>query len=1112
MKFIADFHIHSHYSIATSKSLIPEDLDRWAMLKGIQVIGTGDFTHPGWLKELQEKLIEAEPGLFKLKPEYRTYEESDTRFILTSEISSIYKKNNKVRKVHNLIFSPDFHTVEQIQQSLGRIGNITSDGRPILGLDSRDLLEIALQCSENIFFVPAHVWTPWFSVLGAGSGFASIEECYGDLTEYIHAVETGLSSDPPMNRLCSFLDRYTLISNSDAHSPGKLGREANMFDTELSYDSIIGAMKSGNPDNFLGTVEFFPQEGKYHYDGHRKCGIRWDPLQTLKNNRICPVCGKKVTIGVMNRVMQLCDRKQLFNQEHLSEHSPLSDKDLLADRSKFSNKKTGNSESNRAPYYSLIPLKEILSEITSTGSGSKKVETLYHDIIKRAGSELNLLLELPLKEIEELFSEIISEAVRRMRKRDVHIEEGFDGEYGKIRVFDYKEIEKQSRQKSLFNLIHAKAHAEEEKRSFDFDLADYKKLEQRTIEKTDVYTPSLELNEEQHRAKEHGNGPAIVLAGPGTGKTQILTMRIVWLIQNKSLDPRNILAITFTNRAANEMQHRVKEIIKEMKGPVPLICTFHSFGLSVLKNYPEILDRSSKFSIIDEEQKRYILKRQGCETNTLGGTSDAISKSKQHLGTLVLRTKVPYTSDDQFHLLVQRYEAFLRENDLFDLDDLISSVCTIFSRNPKILSHYRENFQWIMVDEYQDINFAQYRMIQLLTGTEDSNLFVIGDPNQAIYGFRGASVEFIRRFLKDYPQAAVHRLKKSYRCSSAILKGSREVMQDKKDFDLEGLIGGVKITIIKHPTDKSEAEWVARTIEKMMGGLRFFSIDSKIASGNVEFEKPGGFSNSKDTEESEDSSVSRGLSDFAVLTRIGRQMNVLKKAFNDHSIPFQEVSELPFFETEPVRSIIDLLRLSTNPENQFLKNRTVEKGTTFKNGITVYTESINKKNNLKDKLLFIIESSFSKEREENEQNIVMLLNLAEQCSSALDLLGRVSLGTGGDSYEPAQESVSLLTIHSAKGLEFTTVFIAGCEDGLLPYSLHESQQTDIEEEKRLLYVGMTRAKRHLFLSHASKRFLLGRELRLVRSPYLESIEDALLKSGQMTFRNWKDKSVQPDLF
>src|SRR6056297_1605636 len=320
MKLITDLHIHSHYSLATSKQLAPEYLDLWGKMKGLQAIATGDFTHPGWIEELRKKIEPAEEGLFKLKKEYEIEPaihrfrsaQYFTRFILSAEISSIYKKNGKVRKIHSVVLAPDFETIHKIQQKLINIGgNITSDGRPILGLDAKDLLELCLDASENIFFIPAHIWTPWFSVLGAKSGFDSIEECSEDLTPPISAIETGLSTNAPMNWMCSFLDKYTLLSNSDAHSPGKLGRNANIMDCDLSYDGIIQAITDKNSNQFLGTIDMYPQEGKYHYDGHRKCGVRYDPVETLQHHGLCEKCGRKITVGVMNRIVQLSDRENL---------------------------------------------------------------------------------------------------------------------------------------------------------------------------------------------------------------------------------------------------------------------------------------------------------------------------------------------------------------------------------------------------------------------------------------------------------------------------------------------------------------------------------------------------------------------------------------------------------------------------------------------------------------------------------------------------------------------------------------------------------------------------------------------------------------------------------
>jgi PHP family Zn ribbon phosphoesterase len=318
MRYIADLHIHSPFSRATSKTSNLAGLAAWSGIKGIDVIGTGDFTHPGWFRQLREHLQPAEPGFFRLKddiPVPRVFESVATekarscRFVLTAEISSIYKRHGSVRKIHTVLFVPDFGSASRINARLASIGNIESDGRPILGLDARDLLEIVLEQAPDGFLVPAHIWTPWFSLFGSKSGFDSLEECFGDLSRHIFALETGLSSDPAMNRLVSALDRFSLISNSDCHSPGKLGREANIFTCGFNFFSLRDALKNPAVGGFQGTVEFFPEEGKYHHDGHRKCGINLTPLETRKINGICPVCGKPLTVGVMHRVLELADRE-----------------------------------------------------------------------------------------------------------------------------------------------------------------------------------------------------------------------------------------------------------------------------------------------------------------------------------------------------------------------------------------------------------------------------------------------------------------------------------------------------------------------------------------------------------------------------------------------------------------------------------------------------------------------------------------------------------------------------------------------------------------------------------------------------------------------------------
>lgn len=413
MKFVADFHIHSKYSRATSKDMDLENLDKWAKIKGIQVLGSGDFTHPEWFKNLQNKLEPAESGLFKFRKN-----SGETRFILTSEISCIYTKKNQVRKIHILIFAPDLKTVAKINSRLESIGNLRADGRPILGLDAKDLLDIALSASPDCFVVPAHAWTPWFSVFGSKSGFDSLEECFDDYTKHIYAIETGLSSDPKMNWQVSALDNISLISNSDSHSPQKIGREANIFDTDINYNSIIEAIKTRNPKKFLYTVEFFPEEGKYHYDGHRECGISLSPQETKKYNNICPSCVRPLTIGVLNRVAQLADRKE-------------------------------GDASKKVPFKNLIPLQEIIADALHQGPATKAVVKEYQNLIKNFQSEFSILLDESRAALEKVVSSEIAEGILRVREGKVFIEPGYDGVYGKVKIFPPGEKKKTSRQSAL---------------------------------------------------------------------------------------------------------------------------------------------------------------------------------------------------------------------------------------------------------------------------------------------------------------------------------------------------------------------------------------------------------------------------------------------------------------------------------------------------------------------------------------------------------------------------------------------------------------------------------------------------------------------------------------
>lgn len=395
MGFYADFHIHSRHSRSTSPALELPELTRWAGIKGLTVVGSGDFTHPLWFHSLKSSLNEDAPGLFCLKKNL-----SRVYFILSSEISLIYKKNNRVRKVHLLVLAPSLATVEKINTSLSRRFNLRSDGRPILGAAVRDLSAEILDIDDRVMIIPAHIWTPWFSLLGSKSGFDSLEECFEDVAPFIHAVETGLSADPPMLAQVSSLRRYTILSNSDAHSAQNLGREANEFDCPISYNGIAQAIQSGN---IVRTIEFFPEEGKYHHDGHRLCGISLPPAETRKLGGICPICGKPLTLGVLYRVEELADREA----------------------------------ENRVPFNYQIPLKQILSQIMNSGENSKKVCQYYFSLIDRLGPEFHILQSLPIEEISKS-DEPLAAAIQAMRENRVRRIPGYDGVYGKI-VLDFSQ-------------------------------------------------------------------------------------------------------------------------------------------------------------------------------------------------------------------------------------------------------------------------------------------------------------------------------------------------------------------------------------------------------------------------------------------------------------------------------------------------------------------------------------------------------------------------------------------------------------------------------------------------------------------------------------------------
>ena len=535
--YIADLHIHSKYSRATSKELEPEPLDAWARRKGIGLVGTGDFTHPAWRAELRDKLAEAEEGLYTLKgagPDA-------PRFVITGEISSIYKKNGKVRKVHSLILLPHLEAAETLSRRLEAIGNLHSDGRPILGLDCRDLLEITLESCPDAVFIPAHIWTPHFSLFGAFSGFDTIGECFGDLTGHIHALETGLSSDPTMICRCSALDGYTLVSNSDAHSPSKLGREANLLDTGLSYRELARAIQTG--EGFHGTIEFFPEEGKYHFDGHRNCGVCLSPVEAEAAGGVCPVCGKRLTTGVLHRVEQLADRPE------------------------------GYVRPDARPFESLVPLPEVIAASEGGSATGKKVGAKYEAMLAALGPEFSILREVPLEDIRAAAGPCVAEGIRRLRAGQVERRAGFDGEYGVISLLTPGEIARFSGQISLFGL-DLPVRKSKPRRELQHVLAP---------EAAPAAPQPEALNPPQLEAVTSTAPVTAVTAGPGTGKTRTLVARIAWLVEERGVRPGEITAVTFTNQAAAEMRARLEQRLGGKRAVAAMtIGTFHAICLKLL--------------------------------------------------------------------------------------------------------------------------------------------------------------------------------------------------------------------------------------------------------------------------------------------------------------------------------------------------------------------------------------------------------------------------------------------------------------------------------------------------------------------------------------------------
>jgi superfamily I DNA/RNA helicase/PHP family Zn ribbon phosphoesterase len=1021
MRFHADLHVHSKYSRACSRDCDLEHLAWWAAVKGVRVVGTGDFTHPAWAEELRTRLVPAEPGLFRLRSEIEREVMSrlpavcrtPVRFLLSTEISTISKRGDRTRKVHHLLFSRDLDGVAEITRRLARVGNLAADGRPILGLDPRDLLEITLAAGDGCHLVPAHVWTPWFSALGSKSGFDSIAECYGDLAGHVFAAETGLSSDPEMNWRVSRLDGYHLVSNSDAHSPPMLGREATLFDTELSYDAILGAMRTG--DGLAGTVEMFPEEGKYHLDGHRACGVRLEPDGTRDRAGRCPACGKPLTVGVLHRVEALADRP------------------------------AGRRPASARDFQCLISLSQVLGELAGVGPRSKSVGGDASALVGRLGPEFSILTEVPLEDVARVGPPLLPEALDRLRRGAVSRDAGYDGVYGTIRLFSPDELAGPM----LFDLGAAPrrapappaAPAPAEPVMAELSLDELPLL---------APAPSPEdspvlagLDPDQRAAAEAGDGPLLIVAGPGTGKTRTLTHLLAHRVRDRGVAPERCLALTFTRRARAEMHERLRALVPEHAGRM-LVTTFHGLGLRIVRERHERFGLPADMGVADDETRGLVLR--GLTGESDGGLRRAAARlsAAKHAGE----------ADE----LLAPYDAALRERGLVDLDDLLTLPVAALAEDTALAAEYRARWTEVCVDEYQDVDATQYRLLRLLC-PPDANLRVIGDPDQAIYGFRGADVGFFLRFQEDFPTARRVELARNYRSTSTIVQGALQaiapaaLVPDRALAAVRRDLPDCPIVLHRAAAETEEAAAIGDWIERLLGGSSLLSLDLGHADGS--------------------SDVHLSFSDFAVLYRTDAQAGPIADALARKGFPFQRRSHERLTDRPAVRLVVQAMRAQVEPAPTVAAALARALGTVLE-GTPAGTAEV-------------------------AEAAELLAPLAADCGADLGrFLTELALGAEVDTWDPRADRISLLTLHAAKGLEFPVVFVAGCEDGLLP--LRWSRREDDPEaaaaaeaeERRLLFVGMTRATARLVLTAAARRWRQGRPVDPPPSPFLADIDPALL--------------------
>ena len=825
-----DLHIHSRYSRATSPALTPANLSRWAEIKGLALLGTGDLTHPAWRRELAESLEERGDGFYSLRNQ-----PDGPRFIPTGEISAIYKQDGRTRKIHLVIISPDLAAADEFARLLGAFGRLEADGRPILGLTARQILEIALTSHPATIVVPAHIWTPWFSLFGARSGFDRLEECFGDLSPHITALETGLSSDPDMNRLVSALDSRALISSSDAHSPDKLGREATIIHGPLTRAALAEALAGGPA--LGGTVEFFPEEGKYHLDGHADCGPPLTPAETRALGGLCPVCGRPLTIGVLHRVSQLADRDRPGGP--------------------------------RLPDRHLLPLIELLGQIFGRGPASLGPTRSYERLTSEFRGELPLLLEADLADLEIAGGPLLRLGVERMRQGRVRAVGGYDGRFGTITAIEPEDRASLAGQGRLFEDMPSRRRSARPLVKLSVEGAVEPAAEGGPL--APQADPLLDGLDKSQAKAVTSRAPALAaLAGPGGGKTLVLVRRAAWLIRSGLARPEEVLMTTFTRKAAEDLAPRLTAALPGGAGRrLPRVTTLHGLAYEFLKAAQPDWDLAPEDFLADLLKR--IARAAGLTPAALAGLI-SLAKNRQNPGP-----------DKALDL----YQAALAEHRLWDFDDLILKAA------PPAARPYRA----VLVDEFQDLSPAQFDFLTRILGPDGPDrpgaLTVIGDPDQSIYGFRGADPDLTGRLAGLSKKLTTVTLSANYRSTGTILKAAESLWPESGRPRRRAARGetGPKITRAALPTAGGEAAYVVKRLTAHLGLLKLGLGAS--ARRDAEF-MPG-----------------LNFGDIAVLFRLRALGPPVAEALSAAGLPWQMCGEEPLTAADHLDWTADKISLLT---------------------------------------------------------------------------------------------------------------------------------------------------------------------------------------------------------